>query len=164
MTKATVSEKTTKAENRKAKKNSDLDLLLLHFNGELKKKDVPDWYDDDVWMNKISQCPVARKEKCEICEKLCFSTLIRGEPPQSLEWFKNERMDSEISFYWRNGNHVRYNFNRYILPNEMRLRNIMRDQLLGMLVLRFRGHYWVKDDIDFIAESTHFAKFSHYLE
>ena len=142
------------------------DLIKDHFKGELIEKDIPNWDIDESFINKI-RCPIPIEFPCTTCEKLCFSTELRGKPTRDVEWYKNVMRDSASEYQEMHFYYIRYKFNRFSLPLELRLRNMTRDQIYKQLIERFRGFYDEEnseDDIDFILSLKHWSSMEKYYD
>lgn len=142
------------------------ELLMTHFKGHLSKDDISDWDMDPQYTNSTFQCPIPKEKKCAVCEKLCFSTELRGEPPKSKDWFLDKHMDSATDYHQFHFYSIRYKFLRFCLPNELKLRNITRESLYNDLINRFRGfyNYEEKDVIDIIMKQDEWYDLKYYFD
>ena len=59
-------------------KVSDEEFLSYHFENKIKKDDIPLWSKDRSFKNMMSICPISITERCNVCERLCFSVKLRG--------------------------------------------------------------------------------------
>ena len=146
---------------------TDEELVMYHFQDQIKDlNEISSWDLDSEFIN-LNQCPIARDLPCDICERLCFSKSLRGDPPQSLQWFKDVSYDSASDYHDMHFYFIRYKFLRFCLPGELKLRNITRAQLLDNFVTRFRGYYEheeQEDHIDYIMRRREWYDIKFYLE
>ena len=76
----------------------DEELVMYHFQDQIRElNEISSWGLDSELIN-MNQCHIPRHLPCEVCERLCFSKDLRGDPPQSLQWFKDVSYDSASDY------------------------------------------------------------------
>lgn len=146
-------------------KVSDEELLSSHFGNKMQKKDIPLWSKDRSFKNMIGICPKPITERCNVCERLCFSVELRGHSFVDKEWFFDSQSDyadpSNIKQYFR----VHQEMEKYLRDDEIELRNISRKSIYEQLILRFRNGQYSKrmDYIDLLEDHYHFYDYRSWI-
>ena len=146
-------------------KVSDEDLLSSHFCQKIKKKDIPLWSHKQVYTNTIRSCSKSLKERCIICERLCFSMELRGHSFVDKEWYFDKDRDYADPINKKQYISVHNDMEKYLRNDEIELRNISRKMVYNALILRFRRGYTKseKDIIHLIEQHHNFYDYRSWI-
>ena len=102
-----------------------------------------------------------------VCNRLAFSSELRGNPIRSLKWFLDEESDSFYQLINHTYHNVKMKVFQHLRKDEIRLRLFSRKQILEDICHRFRGfkefrHGTQMDTIDLILVHYNFNSLGHW--
>ena len=142
-------------------------LVKVHYGDNVDLKCFKRWSQNCTFLINKKLCPIPSNIPCAVCNRLTFSTTLRGTPIRSQQWFLNKENDAAYKLITNVYAKTRNDLFRNLRKEEIALRMIPRRHILDDLCNRFRGlkasrHGENKDDVDQILNHYHFKTLTHW--